>query len=79
MTPADIIALGQALYGEHFIPPMAADLEYSTSQLGRVVYDGAPVTQRMSRRLVKLGKRRKTAKADSVNLWKDRVTKEGND
>ena len=58
MTPADIIALGEALYGEDFIPPMAADMEYSRSQLWRVVYDGAPVTRRMSRRLEKLEKRR---------------------
>jgi hypothetical protein len=58
MTPADIIALGEALYGEHFIPPMAADMEYSRSQLWRVAYDGAPITRRMQRELDKLVKRR---------------------
>jgi hypothetical protein len=58
VTPADIIALGEALYGEQFIPPMAADLEYSRSQLWRVVYDGAPVTRRMRNRLEKLEKKR---------------------
>jgi hypothetical protein len=57
MTPADIIALGQALYGEPWLEKMAADLEYSTSQLWRVVYDGAPVTRRMSRRPDRLAKR----------------------
>ena len=66
MTPADIIALGEALYGEHFIPPMAADLEYSRSQLWRVVYDGATVTRRMSKRLERLMKRQKAGK--STNL-----------
>jgi hypothetical protein len=55
---ADIIALGQALYGEPWLEKMAHDLEYSTSQLWRVVYDGAPVTRRMKNRLDKLARRR---------------------
>jgi hypothetical protein len=58
MTPADIITLGQSLYGEPWLEKMAADMEYSTSQLWRVVYDGAPVTRRMRVRLEKLERRR---------------------
>ena len=58
MTSADIIALGIALYGEPWLEKMAADLEYSTSQLWRVAYDGRPVTKRMSRSLDKLMKTR---------------------
>ena len=53
---SDIIALGQSLYGERWLEKMARDLEYSISQLWRVVYDGAPVTRRMQRRLEKLVK-----------------------
>jgi hypothetical protein len=56
MTTADIIALGQALYGEPWLEKMAAAMEYSTSQLWRVAYDGAPITRRMKRRLDKLEK-----------------------
>jgi hypothetical protein len=66
IIPSDIIALGQSLYGEHFIPPMAADMEYSTSQLWRVVYDGAPITRRMRNRLEKLAKRRARKSAAMV-------------
>ena len=58
MTPLDITALGVALYGEPWLEKMALDLEYSTSQLWRVVYDGAPVTRRMRGRLDKLQKRK---------------------
>lgn len=54
MTPADIIALGQSLYGPCWIQPMAADIGYSCSQLWRVAYDGAPITNRMRRELAKL-------------------------
>jgi hypothetical protein len=64
-TAENIIALGHALYGEHFIPPMAADMEYSRSQLWRVVYDGAPVTRRMRGRLEKLEKRLKKKQSAS--------------
>jgi hypothetical protein len=59
MTPADIIALGVSHYGEPWLEKMARDLEYSTSQLWRVVYDGAPVTRRMRGKLEKLEKKRK--------------------
>jgi hypothetical protein len=57
MTPADIIALGQSLYGDPWLEKMAADLEYSVSQLWRVAYDGAPPTKRMKRRLDQLAKK----------------------
>ena len=33
VTPTDIITLGQSLYGDPWLERMAADLEYSTSQL----------------------------------------------
>lgn len=59
MTPANIITLGQALYGEPWLAKMAVDLEYSFSQLFRVVYQDAPITTRMQKRLDKLVKRRK--------------------
>ena len=59
VTPAKITTLGQALYGEPWLEKMARDLEYSTSQLWRVIYDGAPVTRRMSGKLEKLEKKRK--------------------
>ena len=58
MTPTDIIALGQAFYGEPWLEKMAADLEYSASQLGRMAYDGATVTRRIRRGLDKLMKRK---------------------
>jgi hypothetical protein len=61
MTPADIIALGQTLYGELWLEKMAADLEYSVSQLWRVAYDSAPVTKRMQREPDKLAKRKPKA------------------
>lgn len=64
MTSSDIIALGQMLYGEPWLEKMAADLEYSVSQLWRVAYDGAPVTKRMQRRLDRLSKR-KTRNAEA--------------
>jgi hypothetical protein len=61
MTPTEIIALGQALYGDPWLEKMAKDLEYSASQLWRVAYDRAPITTRMQRRLDKLAKRKKRA------------------
>ena len=56
MTPAQIIAFGEDRYGKPWLEKMAADLEYSTSQLWRVVYDGAKITNRMKRKLEKLTK-----------------------
>ncbi len=61
MTPADIIALGEARHGKPWLKKLALDLEYSTSQLWRVVYDGAPMTNRMKRKLEKLKKRKSKA------------------
>jgi hypothetical protein len=58
MPLADIIALGQSLYGEPWLEKTAAYLEYSVSQLWRVAYDRAPITRRMTRRLENLMKRK---------------------
>ncbi len=58
MTPAQIIALGEARYGKPWLEKMAHAIGYSTSQLYRVVYDGSPVTRRMTRELEKLSKRK---------------------
>jgi hypothetical protein len=66
MTPADIIALGQSLYGEPWIEPLAKDIGYSQSQLWRVAYDGSPVTKQMKRELDKLAKRRNLSKHNEV-------------
>ena len=57
MTTANIIALGQSLYGDPWLEKMAADMEYSVSQLFRVVYRDSPITRRMRGRLAKLEKR----------------------
>jgi hypothetical protein len=48
MTPTDITALGLALFGDPWLEKMAEALGYSTSQLWRVVHDGAPVTRRVA-------------------------------
>jgi hypothetical protein len=68
LTAADIIALGQSLYSEPWLEKMAADMEYSTSQLWRVVYDGAPVTRRMRNRLDRLERRWKRRKARKTRV-----------
>ncbi|MGO9471408.1 MAG: hypothetical protein ACLQIB_06995 [Isosphaeraceae bacterium] len=53
-----IVTIGVSLRDEPWLEKMAADMEYSRSQLWRVVYDGAPVIRRMRGRLEKLKKRK---------------------
>jgi hypothetical protein len=59
MTPVDITTLGQTLFGEPWLEKMAEAIGYSTSQLWRVAYDGAPITRRMQRELDKLVKKKR--------------------
>jgi hypothetical protein len=74
MASTDIIALGQSIYGDPWLEQMAADLEYSVSQLWRIVYKDALITRRMSRRLERLEKRRARKAA---NEWAQQKTPAG--